>query len=37
MTLEIRQLARGAVLSSDYDMPEDRTKEDAKEVDIRRL
>ena len=37
MTLDIRQLVRGAAMSSDYDTPEDRTNKDAEEVDIRRL
>ena len=37
MTLDIRQLARGAAMSSDYDMPEDRTNKTTGEVDIKRL
>lgn len=37
MTLDIRQLARRNGIHSDYDIPEDRTNEDAMEVDIRRL
>ena len=37
MTLDIRQLARGAAMSSDYDVPEDRKNKATEEVDIRRL
>ena len=37
MTLDIRQLARGAAMSSDYDVPEDMKNKATEEVDIRRL